>query len=80
VGHPAVRIVIIALVVIAIVLAALLGYTGEDEYGLPVRVPGRPATTTPATAPATTGDAGARLDRAGGSWRMPAPASAREPV
>jgi hypothetical protein len=79
-GHPAVRIVIIALVVIAIVLAALLGYTGEDEYGLPGRVPGASTPTAPASAPATTGDAGARLDRDGGSWRMPAAVSGREPV
>jgi hypothetical protein len=79
-GHPVVRIVIVALVLIAFVLAALLGYTGDDEYGLPGRVPGRPATTAPATAPATTGDAGERLDRPGGSWWMPAPASGREAV
>lgn len=76
--------VILALLVVAIVLAALLGYTGEDRYGLPGRVPGRPATTAPTTAPtsdgATTGDAGGRLDGARGSWRLSVPASGREPA
>jgi hypothetical protein len=65
------------------VLAAILGYTGEDRYGLPGRVPGRPATTAPTTAPtgggATTGDAG-RLDRASGSGWPSVPAFGREPA
>jgi hypothetical protein len=49
--------VILALVVIAIVLAALLGLTGEDEHGLPGRVPGDPAITAPVEGGSTTGDA-----------------------
>ena len=39
--------VVLVVLVIAVVLASLLGLTGEDKYGLPGRVPAKPAITAP---------------------------------